>query len=101
MNSIEEYQNLVEYFKKVLEFYADKNQYHDGFGRKTSIDLDEGSQARFALEKVKQLDELNKKMQEDYDNAMVNMINIVEDNDIDPIKLIEEYKKFTNENNNV
>jgi hypothetical protein len=107
MNSPEEYQNVIELLKLTLKFYADNNNYvypdNSPATRRSLIEIDGGSQARFALEQVNQLDELNKKMQEDYDNAMINMINMVEDReeDIDTLKLVEEYKKLGNENNNV
>jgi hypothetical protein len=104
MNSPEEYQNLIELLKLALKFYANKNNYVKLGDRNLSMaEVDNGAQAQFALEQANHLDELNKKMQEDYDNAMINMINMVEDReeDIDTLKLIEEYKKLGNENNNV
>lgn len=93
MNSPEEYENVFALLKKALEFYADKNQYHDGFGRKTSIDLDEGSQARFVLKQTEDLIEMNRKMQEDYDKLMAagEMLQATEDM-ADPEKLMKMFK---------
>jgi hypothetical protein len=88
MNSIEEYQNLVGLLQEALKFYANENNYMKGklpegefdfnvcirpecrIPIPSLIDKDGGFQARFALERAKQLAELNQKMQDDYDNAV-------------------------------
>lgn len=59
--SIEEYQNLVSLLKQALLFYADKENYTDRGKERpilTRIEIDEGSQARFALEKIKELEKM-------------------------------------------
>jgi hypothetical protein len=101
MNSIEEYQNLVELLKKTLEFYADSRNYDGPMGNIAPIDLDEhGFQARFALEKVKELEELNKKIMEDYDKIVGGYEQLQASQDIvDPEKLIELYKLMNNDKN--
>lgn len=68
MNNIDDYKNLIEVLKQALIFYANKNNY---FTEKnapiTMIDLDEhGSQARFALSKIVEIEELYKKMNDEY-----------------------------------
>ena len=102
MNSIEEYQNLVGLLKEALKFYADKNQYHDGFNRKTSIDLDEGSQARFALKQAEDLIIQIQKMQEEYDKLIAGYDQLQASGDIADIDKIKQiFKLMGNEDNNI
>jgi len=111
MNSIEEYQNLVELLKKALEFYADSSSYQvpaqsdndyvyncmrPEFHLKR-VEIDGGSQARFALAKIKEIKDAEGKMQDDYDKIVNNMSDEINKNpmaDIDYKKLIEEYRKL-------
>jgi hypothetical protein len=94
MNSIEEYQNLVNLLKTTLEFYADERNYAGYMGNPASIDLDEhGSQARFVLAKVKELEELNQKMQDDYDRITAGYEQLQASDDVADIKeLMKTYK---------
>jgi hypothetical protein len=74
MNDIEEYKSLIELFKQALKFYANKNNYEVNIPQNNVLfsyaEMDNGAQARFALEKAKQLEELNKKMQNDYNKIV-------------------------------
>ena len=94
MSSIEEYQNLVEVLKKALEFYADSNSYRvpaqsdndytyncmrPEFHFKR-VEMDGGSQARFALAKIKEVKDNEEKMQGDYDNIINNMSDEINEN---------------------
>ena len=98
MNSIEEYQNILELLKRALEFYADTRNYEGSMGTVASIALDEyGSQARFALAKIKEIKDGEEKMQSDYDKIVNNMSDEINKNpmaNIDYGKLIEEYRKL-------
>lgn len=77
-NSIEERDNLIGLLQEALKFYANQENYKGN--RNTSacysgvsaslVEMDEGTQARFALEKAKQLTEQNQKIQNDYDKLM-------------------------------
>jgi len=66
----EEYLNLIELLKLALKFYADKNSYvvnHPVNDELCSlIELDEGSQARFALDKIGEFEEYGKNIEEEY-----------------------------------
>ena len=75
VNSIEEYQNLIELLKKALEFYANADNYHGTMGNTAMIDLDEGSQARFALNKIVELEEINQNILDEYQRYVDNYLN--------------------------
>lgn len=83
MNSIEDYQNLVELLKLALEFYAKAN--NDEFN------IDKGFQAKFALSKIRELEGEYEKMVKEYNNSLdINDLGEVFDkleNDLDEIKL--------------
>lgn len=67
MKNFEKYKNQVELLKQALLFYADKINYHGEMGNAAMIDLDEhGSQARFALEQLKKVEEINEGIDNDY-----------------------------------
>jgi hypothetical protein len=54
MNDIEQYKNLVALLKEALSFYANQKNYDNGVREQSSlIDVDAGSQARFALNQIK------------------------------------------------
>ena len=85
MNSTQDYENLIELLKIALEFYAnkknyDKTSYSESRGNISSIDLDEyGSQARFALKKIKEIREINEKLVKDYSAEIEAVQNKGED----------------------
>jgi len=111
MSSIEEYQNLIEVLKKALEFYADSNSYRvpaqsdsdykfncmrPEFHLKR-VEIDGGSQACFALAKIKEIKDNEEKMQGDYDKIVNNMSDEINKNPIvntDYKTLIEQYRNF-------
>ena len=106
MNSIEEYQNLVGLLEKALEFYANKENYKASRPVNgeiySSIELDEGSQARFALSKSKEMIEANRKMQEDYNKLIAASEAIQASEDMtDPKELMKKFKVLGNENENL
>jgi type I restriction-modification system DNA methylase subunit len=106
MNSIEEYQNLVGLLQEALKFYAKKNNYVQkagGYNELTSrIELDAGSQARFALKQAEDLTIQIQKMQEDYDKliAASEMLQATDDM-ADPQELMKKFKVLGNENKNI
>ncbi len=103
MNNPEEYENLIALLEKALEFYANKENYKNrpfGIELVSSVEMDEGSQARFALEQSKILIEVNRKLQEDYDKLMAAADQLQATDDMaDPQKLMEVFKVFGNEDN--
>jgi hypothetical protein len=83
--SIEQYENLVALLKQALKFYANSSNYHGAMGTIAPIDSDEqGSQARFALKKIEELEEINKKLELDIINSVDNTIDS-EDNNLEDI----------------
>lgn len=109
MNSIEERENLIELLKQALKFYANQENYKGntsvsvcGGASVSLVEIDEGSQARFALEKARQLAEQNQKIQDDYDKLMSASEQLQYIEDIaDPQKLMEAFKVLGDENNNI
>lgn len=71
MNDNEKYLNIIELLKQALLFYADKENYLFYKDKDALIALDEGSQARFALKQIEELDEINEKIKSDY-NDLIN-----------------------------
>lgn len=94
MNSIEERDNLISMLKEALKFYADNNNYFTSQEvskqpAPSMIQLDGGSQAKFALEKVEALDRMNQKMQEDYDKLTNGLLDAV-DNSADTVEMYDK-----------
>lgn len=58
-NNIEQYKNLVEMLRQALLFYGDDENYKEiqAKGFKTMIEIDGGSQARFALKQIDKIEE--------------------------------------------
>lgn len=95
MNSVEEYQNLVELLKTALNFYANPSNYNGAMGTIAPIASDEyGSQARFALEKVSELENLSKTVEDEF---VKNIVNSIENgDDIDIVReIILDFKKIS------
>jgi hypothetical protein len=114
LNSIEERDNLIALLQESLKFYAKKENYSGNkniisccSGTSASyVEIDEGSQARFALEKAEQMIKLNQKMQNDYDNIISGYEQLQANEEIaDSIKLQENllntFKTIGNDGNQV
>ena len=56
MNNIDDYKNLVELLKQALLFYAEKTNYTVDIYRLSNIAVNYGSQARFALDKINEIE---------------------------------------------
>lgn len=101
MNNIEEYQNLVGLLKKALEFYANTNNYKSDVDNAAMIDLDEyGSQARFALKKIQEVEKMQKELEQQFVNDVTKAIENNEGTN-GAQKIIEDFKNLINENNNI
>jgi hypothetical protein len=85
MNNIEQLQNSVELLKQALAFYANKDNYVAKHNQNnvlfSFIEMDNGVQARFALEKLEQMENLYKEAEEDYtkDISDKDVLNAIED----------------------
>jgi len=86
----DEYQNQLDLLKEALKFYANKDKYLFYEHRDAPIALDEGMQARFALEQLEHVDELN----EDIENDYSKLLDGVESPEDTAKNLMEEMKKI-------
>jgi len=95
LSNIEEYINLIGVLENALKFYADEQNYLFFEDKDALIALDEGAQARFALDKIKEVTEARETLEADF---VKNISESIENNDEveDMLKLIEEYKKTEN-----
>ena len=89
----EENQNHIELLRQALLFYADRENYVGEKGKSTLIELDKGSQARFALKNLNDLKEYENKMEADY---MKNVNEAIETGDSPEniLKIIESFKNI-------
>lgn len=101
MNSIEERDNLIELLKQALKFYANIENYKGNrsasmccSGTSASlVEMDEGAQARYAIETANQLAEINQKMEDDYDKTINELLDTDVD-DMDIRNLIKTFKQI-------
>jgi hypothetical protein len=93
MNSIEDYQNLVKLLRYALSYYADENIYSDNSPLAISVMIDMGSQARFALNKIKEFEDLNENFEKEFE---AHIKNIEEGSESDVIKKWEVLKLLNN-----
>jgi len=95
-NSIEGYQNSIELLKRTLQFYALKENYmvsHPINNQLFSfVEMDGGTQARFTLDKLKEIEELNEKMEKDY-NAEIDALQNMNDDEILNTFLMETFNE--------
>ena len=94
MNNIEDYQNLVELLKQALEFYEEKTNYDGDIYHISKIAMDNGSQARFALEKIRELEEIHRKIHDEFEKFLT------EDKQIDFINNVNAFKEIFGDNGN-
>lgn len=103
MKTIEERDNLIRLLQEALKFYAEKENYKGNRNICCSgiavslVEIDEGSQARFALEKVNELDAANQKLQDDYNKIINETINTIENHPINLENLINSFKNSDND----
>lgn len=93
----EQYENLIELLKQALKFYADKKNYLFYKDKNAPIALDEGSQARFALQKAQEILDADKKLQEDW--VIDENISAIENNPIDFSSMIKTLKNIEDDSN--
>ena len=98
MNSIEENQNALELLKQALMFYANTDNYKQTqsvhYELFSMIEMDNGSQARFALEQLEKIQKLNEGAEEEF---VKNITNAIESGDSieNMTKLINDFKKMS------
>lgn len=102
MNNIEEYQNIVELLKQALWFYANNEHYkviHAINNELFSyVEMDSGTQARFALNKLRELEELKKKMEDEFTESIKE--DALQEKLGGMLNTIEEFKKLGYGTNN-
>jgi len=98
MNSIEEYRNAIEMLKQALSFYANPDNYkqnhavnHELF---SYVEMDGGVQANFALNKLSDLENLSKNMEDEF---VKNLTGAIENNEETHklLQMIEDFKKIS------
>ena len=89
--------NLIELLRQALLFYADEKNYEvdkeAGTNLVSMVEVDGGSQARFALTKIREFNEANEKLEADY---MKSMNEAIEGGDSpeNVLKIIEGFKNI-------
>ena len=109
MNSIEERDNLIRLLQEALKFYANQENYKGSKNASVCcsgisvslVEIDEGTQARFALNKAKELAETNQKIQDDYDRLILDAEELESTGETNPIELINIFLQTRDEDNNV
>lgn len=97
----EQYENLIALLKEALKFYANKENYLFHKDKDAPIALDEGSQARFALKKVQETLDADKKLQDDYNRVISETIGAIENNPIDLSSMIKTIKNIEEDDANI
>jgi len=104
MNSIEEYKNVIELLKQALKFYAETGNYDAKHPINavlfSQIEMDNGAQARFALDKLEELEKLSQNLEDEFVKNVTNAIENNESTD-NVLRMIEDFKNLTGENSNV
>jgi len=98
MNSIEEYRNAIEMLKQALSFYANPDNYkqnhpvnHELF---SYIEMDSGAQANFALDKLRDLENLSKNIEDEFTKSLTTAIENNEETH-KLLQMVEEFKKMS------
>lgn len=69
------YENLIEFLKRTLEFYANEDNYiqrPSGNDLSSMIELDDGKQAKEAIKRVDELEKSIKSFENDYEKLIEN-----------------------------
>lgn len=91
--------NLIELLRQALLFYADEKNYEQnqtaGTELTSLIEVDNGSQAKFALTKIREFNENSEKLEADYMKSMNEAIAEGESPE-NVLKIIEGFKNIAN-----
>lgn len=94
MNEIDNNESLITFLKQALDFYANKNNYKPTENGKTYIQLDGGEQARFALNQIDRVNDVNKTLEDNFLDEYKNINNQENTSDINELRnKLEELKK--------
>lgn len=96
MTNIDELQNQLALMKQALLFYGDIENYKFYEHKDAPVAVDEGAQARFALEQLEKIKTINDEMGEEYIKSLQNKV----DRDTAPeniVKLIKEIKNASHD----
>ena len=90
-----ENENLIELLRQALLFYANEENYEAIDQQLSLMVVDSGSQARFALSKIREFTESSEKLEADY---MKNMNEAIEGEESPEniLKIIEGFKNIAN-----
>lgn len=95
-----DYQNLIVLLKQALEFYAnEKNYYFDetNYGDKSMVVIDNGTQARFALEKIEEMNQFYEGINTEYLDDLKKKVDDIKDDDIEGLMdTMKELKNLKN-----
>jgi len=90
---MDEYRNQVELMRQALLFYGNVENYTKELKQDlTPVDIDNGSQARFALETLETVEKLKKDMEEEYLDTIKQSLED-QPNQQSMLNLIEAIKK--------
>ena len=92
-----ENENLIELLRQALLFYADEKNYEAKDQQLSLMVVDSGSQARFALSKIREFTESTEKLEADYMKNMNEAIKKGESPE-NVLKIIEGFKKIADGN---
>lgn len=81
---INDYLNLIEFLKLALMFYANEDNYVSTITTESMINIDKGHNARFALEQIGIVKEINEKI----DDNILKAISEMEKDESDNINTI-------------
>jgi len=66
----DQYVNLIAFLQKTLEFYSDENNYEKNKDSKSLIDVDKGTQAKFAIKQAENLIKSTADAETEYDKII-------------------------------
>lgn len=89
INNIEKYMNLVELLKQALLFYGKKENYVKHESKKALINIDNGHQANFALNKIDEIEEA-------LNGAEINYEETIEESTIIASKILQTISEIKN-----
>ena len=97
--NLEEYKNQVELLKQALLFYGNEKNYENEvrYEESSLIYVDNGTQARFALEQLKIVEAANQEINDDYTKYLSEETDKTQTPE-GIIKLINEIKKVNDGN---
>ena len=104
MNNIEDYRNVIELLKQALKFYANPDNYKCnkpmGGELYSSVELDGGVQANFALDKAEDVLHLSENLENELVKNLSSAFERGESVDA-MLKMIDDFKKMNETLDNI